>query len=129
MSKRCCFGGCHECVAAPDMKALVDASVAKTIDRLASKTVEEGFAIAFFDFRDKRVLYMGTPYSSEPNTTVWTGSVETAQLYLTREDAVDAAASKEGPVRIVHIRRFPQPAPILLGHSPAEVLDALAEVR
>lgn len=128
--------GCRSCWPAPDFKALVDGKIAEIQQRSAGGSVEEGFALACYlnevrnvgSPREWNVYFYGEPTQGADESLV---PITLAILFPTREAAVDFAKTRrsdDGPFRIVHVRRFPRPAPVFMGHSPIDVLDALAEV-
>ena len=132
----CNDSGCRSCWPAPDMKELVDGKIAEIQQRSAEESVEEGFALACY-LNEQRSW--GSPgkwnvhFYGEPckGADVSLGSITMAILFPTRKAAVDFSKKQprdDGPFRIVHVRRFPRPAPIFLGHSPIDIFDALVEV-
>lgn len=123
--------GCRSCWPAPDFKALVDDEIAVFTQRYAEESIEEGYALALyrndtFRFEKWEVYFHGKPYA---NTSAAFVPIENAILFPTRKEAAAFAATQPryGPYRVVHVRRFPRPAPIVIDHTPLNVLDALAE--
>ena len=125
-------GGCPECWPAPDMRALLDEEIADVL-RACEESIEEGYALALYRNENNfgaigkwEVYFHGKPYN---NTSAAFVPIDSAILFPTRKAAAAFAATRpgDGPYRVVHVRRYPRPAPTVFGHTPLNVLDALAE--
>ena len=128
--------GCETCWERPDMKAMVDAYIAEC--QAVTREVEEGYAIAVYLNENRKhgkpgkwtLYFIGEGTGGNMTRLVSGHSMGLALLLSTWEEAVEFSQtlSTDGPFRIVHVRRFPNPTPVFFSHTPPDALDALADI-